>query len=57
MNEPLGSSHAIWVEACQKVIDKLRNLGSKELILVPGLGYTGAASYVIINKLLIIILL
>jgi len=45
MNEPLGSSYAIWVQACQAVINKLRSLGSDELILVPGLAYTGAGSW------------
>jgi len=45
MNEPLGSSYPIWIQACQAVINKLRALGADQLILVPGLGYTGAGSW------------
>ncbi len=41
MNEPANMPTEQWFGAAQAAIDAIRNAGAKNLILVPGNGYTG----------------
>ena len=45
MNEPANMPTEQWFGAAQAAIDAIRNAGAKNLILVPGNGYTGAHSW------------
>lgn len=45
MNEPQGIAAELWVEAANKSIADIRNTTAKNLILVPGVAWTGAHSW------------
>ncbi|PTQ12342.1 cellulase [Sphingomonas oleivorans] len=45
MNEPHGISSAQWFSAAQEAIDAIRTTGARNLILVPGIAWTGAHSW------------
>lgn len=42
MNEPVGLRTETWLEAANIAIDRIRRTGAKQLILVPGTGWTSA---------------
>eukprot|EP00026_Physarum_polycephalum_P005133 Phypoly_transcript_05162.p1 GENE.Phypoly_transcript_05162~~Phypoly_transcript_05162.p1 ORF type:complete len:609 (+),score=82.66 Phypoly_transcript_05162:125-1951(+) len=46
INEPIDNNIYIWREACQAAIMGIRNTGATQTILVPGISYTGAHSWV-----------
>lgn len=41
MNEPYGMPTMLWAQAAQAAINAIRATGAKQLIFVPGNGYTG----------------
>jgi endoglucanase len=45
MNEPKGLATETWLEAANKSIAAIRSAGARNLILVPGNGWTGAHSW------------
>ncbi len=45
MNEPDGITAADWLEIANRTIAAIRETGSRNLILVPGVAYTGAHSW------------
>lgn len=45
MNEPNGISSEAWLEAANAAIIAIRNTSAKNLILVPGVAWTGAHSW------------
>ncbi|WDS34997.1 glycoside hydrolase family 5 protein [Pseudoxanthomonas sp.] len=45
MNEPAGLSSTTWADAAQAAIDAIRATGAKNLVLVPGVAWTGAHSW------------
>lgn len=46
MNEPNGQSAAIWWQAAQAAVNAIRNVNATQLILVPGVSWTGAHSWI-----------
>lgn len=46
MNEPNALPTQTWVDAANAAIDAIRDAGAKNLILVPGISWTGAHSWV-----------
>ena len=45
MNEPAQMPIADWAATAQQTVDALRKKGAKQLILVPGGGWSGAHSW------------
>ncbi len=45
MNEPNGIDSVTWASAAQAAIDAIRDAGADNLVLVPGVAYTGAHSW------------
>jgi endoglucanase len=45
MNEPKGLATETWLDAANKAIAAIRQAGARNLILVPGNGWTGAHSW------------
>lgn len=45
MNEPHDMSTSSWASTAQKTIQKIRETGAQQLVLVPGNGWTGAHSW------------
>lgn len=45
MNEPKGLATETWLEAANKSIAAIRRAGARNLVLVPGNGWTGAHSW------------
>jgi len=45
MNEPNGLDSLTWASAAQAGIDAIRASGARNLVLVPGVAYTGARSW------------
>jgi endoglucanase len=45
MNEPARLSSTTWADAAQAAIDAIRATGAKNLVLVPGVAWTGAHSW------------
>ncbi|MFZ2987086.1 glycoside hydrolase family 5 protein [Ideonella sp.] len=45
MNEPHGQTTELWADSAQAAIDAIRATGARNLITVPGNGYTGAWSW------------
>jgi endoglucanase len=46
MNEPSDIASEIWLDIANQVIAAIRTAGANQLILVPGVAYTGAHSWV-----------
>lgn len=46
MNEPWGLAAKDWLVIANQAIDAMRREGAKQLILVPGVAYTGAHSWI-----------
>lgn len=46
MNEPNGQSASIWWQAAQAAVNAIRNVNATQLILVPGVSWTGAYSWI-----------
>ena len=46
MNEPFGIPAATWLDITNTVIAAIRSQGASNLILVPGVAYTGAHSWI-----------
>ena len=45
MNEPNSMSTPLWAATAAKAIQAIRSAGAKQLVLVPGNGWTGAHSW------------
>ncbi len=45
MNEPVGLQTEIWLEAANDAIGKIRQTGARNLILVPGNGWSSARDW------------
>jgi endoglucanase len=50
MNEPVDLSPSAWLEIANAAIVAIRRIGATNLILVPGIAYTGAHSWIAVGN-------